>query len=734
MRVALLIPTHALPPLSYGVPDGMGAPGVRPGTVVVAPLSGRSRLGVVLGPDPQEGRAREEISSVHHGLSLPQDLLEACLRISESYAIPLPTVLRAALPPGLDTGRFVVVRPDKGWPWPAGSVVSRAEIKKVLGPDRLLAAEAGGLVALSPAVPDRKTAEWCVVRGAAEPDLARAPRQREVFAALEDRGGALPSAALLSETGAGRNVLRELVRRGAVKLVHRPEPAPLFETRGDGGGEDATFRQDARIAVGRGGAFVWRVPTREQPGAVAALSRAAVEEGEQALILAPERETVDALVRHLRHALPPGHTVAAYHGGLGRDRAAVHAAARDGGADVVVGTRVAALLPLARPGAFCIVDEPDGSHRAEAGYEGLPVHTRDVAAARGRFEGAAVVCLSPVPSLRLYAAGGRGRARVRELPARPPRAWPSVRVVDMRGSGSVLSSELLDACRRFAGGGGRVGVLVDRLGYAAVVVCNRCGAARRCSGCDSPLSAHEGSRVLACNLCGRREPGGGPCADCGSGRLSPAGLAVESVRDGLSGALGVPVGLITAGRRELDGAAIVAGTARCVLREGWDAVVIPDIDPSLQASGPAATERSFRLVYRAAEVAARMLLIQTRTPEHGALLAAARGDYGALVASELPRLRAAGYPPFAHLAVASLHGREETVLRAVESRLRPALEAGVEASEPVCVARAGRPPFWRVLIRARGLGAVGRAAALIARMAAGTHGLRARVEVDPEEV
>ena len=733
--MALLIPTHALPPLSYVLPDRLGS-GVRPGAVVVAPLSGRPRLGVVVGPDPEPGRAREEISSVQRELSVPPDLLEACLQISESYAVPLPTVLRSTLPPGLDTGRFLIVRPDEGWPWEAGAVVSRADLKKALGADALRAAEAGGDITLHPAVPERKTVEWSVVRGAAEPDLGRAPRQREVFEAIKEAGGALPSAALLSRTGANRGVLRELARRGGVTLVRRPEPDPTFETTGGGEGRTEPFRRDAGRAVGRGGPFVWRVPTGEQPGAVAAVARAAVEEGEQALILAPEREAVDRLVLHIRRALPPGYAVAAYHGGLGRDRAAVWTAARDGRADVVVGTRAAALLPLARPGAFCVVDEPDGSHRAEAGYEGLTVHTRDVAFARGRAEGAAVVCLSPVPSLRLFAAGGR--TRIGELPPRVPADWPSVRVVDMRGSGSVLSSTLLDACRRVAGGGRRVGVIVDRLGYAAVVTCNRCGAVRRCPGCDVPLASHDGSRLLVCSRCGLREPNGdrngGRCAECGSDRLSPAGIAVEGVREGLAGALGEPVGLITAGRRELDDAPVVTGTARSILREGWSAVLIPDVDSSLQAGGLGATERSFRLVYRAAEVATDLLLVQTRVPGHHALLAAARGDYEALVASEVPRLRAAGYPPFAHLAVASLDGPEEKVRFAVESRLRPAVEAGAEVSDPVNVARAGRPRSWKVLIRARRLESVARAAVLVARISAGTHGLRARVEVDPEEV
>jgi primosomal protein N' (replication factor Y) (superfamily II helicase) len=127
-------------------------------------------------------------------------------------------------------------------------------------------------------------------------------------------------------------------------------------------------------------------------------------------------------------------------------------------------------------------------------------------------------------------------------------------------------------------------------------------------------------------------------------------------------------------------------------------------------------------------------LVQTRLPEHYALRAAVRGDYPAFAAAELPRLRALGYPPFAHLASLTLQGSEEIVLRAVESRLRPALQPEVEMSAPVLLASAGGPPAWRVLLRAAQRRAVARAGILAARLAAETHGLKARVEVDPEEV
>jgi primosomal protein N' (replication factor Y) (superfamily II helicase) len=732
--VSLLIPTHALPPLSYRIPERLRG-NVRVGTAVVAPLSGHLRLGVVVAEGAGEGNARESLRDVAGDLSLPPDLVELCGRISRAAAVPLPVVLRAALPPGLNTGRYRVDEPAPGWPWGRGELVGRAALKRELGAEGLKAAEAGGRITLSPVAPEPAKVEWAVIRSAASPDLSRAPRQRRLFEALREHGGEYPASALLSEAGAARSALRELVRRGAVRLVRRPEPPPVVVARGDGEvGDLGPFLRRARPAVRRGGAFLWRTPTVEQPEAVAALARATVEEGEQALVLVPEIEAAERLVRRLRHALPAGLSVAAYHSGLGRHRATVYEAARAGRVDVLVGTRTAALLPLARLGTVCVVDEPNEAHRAEPGYEGLPIHVRDVALERGRLKGTAVFCLSPFPSLGLFAPEVRKRAGIQALPTRQHARWPSVRLVDMRGSGAALSSTVLDACSRTVADGGRVGVVANRLGYATVVTCNGCGTVRSCSDCALPLALHERAGLLVCNRCGHREKLTGGCGVCGSDRTSPVGLAVERVREEISGRLAGPIGLMTANERELADAPVVVGTPRCILDEEWDAVVLPDADSSLLGTGIGAVERAFRLVYRAAEAARHLLLVQTCQPEHYALRAAVRGDYPAFAAAELPRLRSLGYPPFAHLASVTLEGPREVVRRAVESRLRPALETGVEMSGPVPLARSSGAPRWRVLLRSGDRSVVARAATLAARLSAETPGLRARVDVDPEEV
>ena len=730
VRVSLLIPTHALPPLSYGVPERLRDK-IRVGTAVVAPLSGHLRLGIAVATGTEDANAHEHLRDVVTGLSLSPDLVELCGWVSEAAAVPLPVVLRAALPPGLNTGRYRVLEPAPGWPWESGDVVGRAILKRTLGPEGLRKVEAEGRITLAPAAPERATVEWAMIVDGASPDLGRAHRQRRLFELLKERGDACTTSTLLPEAGAARSTLRELVRKGAIRLIQRPESVPLFATRGGETGGPRPFLRHAEPAVRRGGAFIWRIPTAEYPDAVAALTRATVEGGEQALVLVSEIGAAKRLVRRLQRALPAGFTVAPYHSVLGRDRAAVYEAAAAGSVDVVVGTRTAALLPLARPGTICVVDETNEAHRAEPGYEGLPIHVRDVALERGRIEGTGIFCLSPFPSLKLFS---QKRTGVRELPPRPPASWPSVRIVDMRRSGAALSSTLLDACRRVVGEGGRVGVVVNRLGYATAVTCNGCGNVRSCPDCGLPLVLHESARLLVCNRCGHKERVAGGCGVCGSDRASPIGLAVERVREEISGRLGGPVGLITAGERELVDLPVVVGTPRCILDDGWDAVILPDADSSLMGIGIGAVGRAFRLVYRAAEAARELLLVQTRLPEHYALREAVRGDYPAFAAAELPRLHALGYPPFGHLASVILEGSGETVRRAVESRLRPALEPAVEMSGPVPLTHAAGPPRWRVLLRSGDRPVVARAANLAARLSAEARGLRVRVDVDPEEV
>jgi primosomal protein N' (replication factor Y) (superfamily II helicase) len=430
--------------------------------------------------------------------------------------------------------------------------------------------------------------------------------------------------------------------------------------------------------------------------------------------------------------LPAGLTVAPYHSALRRKRAAVYEAAKWGEVDVLVGTRGAVFVSVARLGAICVVDEPHEAHRASPGYEGVPLHVREIAISRGRIEGAAAIFFSPTPSLRLYAP----ESGVSRLPAIEADRWPTISVVDMRGTGAALSSTLLDACYRTIQTGGRVGVVVNRLGSAASFSCNRCGFVWTCARCDLPLRLRNeaSSKSLFCGHCGHREDAGEECPSCSSDRLGVTGLAVERTRAELKETIRVEVGLVTAEVREEEEAPVVVGTARCLLDGKWDLVVVPDAD-SLLFGGANSTERGFGLLYGAAQASRDRLLVQTRSPDHHVLQAALRGDYEAFASAELPKRRELRYPPHAHMAEIVFEGEEEPVRRAVESRLRPALDGAVEMLDPFPVN--GERTAWRVLLRSRQRGALAKAAALVARLSAedrSQSGFEARINMDPEEV
>ncbi|MDQ4129022.1 MAG: hypothetical protein M3151_13935 [Actinomycetota bacterium] len=729
--MSLLISSHALPPLSYLVPEHLAGI-VRIGSAVVAPLSGFGRLGVVVGFEEAGERPLKEIRGLVESSSLPESLVRLCGWAAGAAALPMPAVIRLALPPGLATSTYEVRRPAQGWPWKAGSSVSRAELRRTLGGEGLKAAEEAGKVVLVPAVPAQRTVEWAVTEEK-EFDLSRAPRQRSILEALTSRGGECVVADLLKSAGSSREPLRRLVRRGAIRLEKRTEPASLSYTRGSGAGLTA-YEAGVKRALSRGGAWVWRMPNARSIAASAAVARAAVKRGEQILVLSPETEGVERLVEAFEELLPAGLTVAPYHSALGRKRSAIYEAARRGEVDVLIGTRAAVFVPLARLGAVCVMDEPNEAHRASPGYEGVPLHVRELATSRGRIEGAAAIFFSPSPSLRLYAPES-GTSR---LPAIEADYWPAVSVVDMRGTGAALSSTLLDACRRTTLAGGRVGVVVNRLGSAASFSCNRCGLVRMCARCDLPLRLRRetSSRSLFCSHCSHVESAGEECPSCGSNRLGSTGIAVERTRAELKETLRVEVGLMTAEARQEQEAPIVVGTARCVLDEKWDLVAVPDAD-SLLFGGANSTERGFRLLYGAAQASRDRLLVQTRSPEHHVLQAALRGDYEAFAAAELPKRRKLRYPPHAHLAEVVFEGAEEEVRRAVESRLRPALNSAVEILDPVPCAGNGGRSAWRVLLRSRQRVALARAAALVGQFVAEDRKrsrLETRVNMDPQEV
>ena len=104
---------------------------------------------------------------------------------------------------------------------------------------------------------------------------------------------------------------------------------------------------------------------------------------------------------------------------------------RAGEVDIVVGTRLAVLAPLADVGLIVVDEEHEATYKSDRTPR---LQARDVAIELGRLAGAAVVLGSATPAVETVGRARDGTYRRIALPDRPTGVAPSIEVVDLRAS------------------------------------------------------------------------------------------------------------------------------------------------------------------------------------------------------------------------------------------------------------------------------------------------------------
>jgi primosomal protein N' (replication factor Y) len=380
------------------------------------------------------------------------------------------------------------------------------------------------------------------------------------------------------------------------------------------------------------------------------------------------------------------------------------------GAHVVVGARGAAWAPCPAVAAAVVVDGHEESLTSEAAPTWNAV---DVTAERARRAGVPCLVLSPCPPPEL-AAG------VRLLrPSRPTErvGWPAVEVVDRRGDDPRLglwSAPVAGAVKQ-----GRVACVLNRKGRARLLACGACGSLVACEWCGAAVAESAGGAGLVCGRCGRERPV--VCAACGSTALKRLRVGVARAREELEALAGRPATEVTAASRAGSGAQLLIGTEAVLNRtEPLDAVAFLDFDQELLAPRVRAAADALALLARASRLVGGRrrggrVLVQTRTPDHPVLRAAAHADPELWLPAELQLRQQLRLPPAAAVAVVSGEGAG-----AYAAALRH--QDGVEVIGP-----GGSPERW--LARAATTGGLADALAAVPRPAG-----RLRVEVDPRRL
>jgi primosomal protein N' (replication factor Y) (superfamily II helicase) len=540
----------------------------------------------------------------------------------------------------------------------------------------------------------------------------------------------IPRAQLAKDAGVGSAVVTGLLKSGSLAEIERPVDTPFgvpdpelparplsdiqaaaAATISDAisAGEFAPFLLDGVTGSGKTEVYLEAVATALR----------ATPDG-QILILLPEIALTQAIMARFEDRF--GTAPAQWHYEV--NQAAKRRAWREvsaGRARIVIGARSALFLSFAKLSLIIVDEEHDGSFKQD---DGLRYHARDMAVARAKFEGAAIVLGSATPSLESRINADAGRYKALTLPARFGVALlPEVALIDLKyhppERDKWLSPVLVDAAAETLAQGEQVLFFLNRRGFAPVVLCRKCGHRMKAPDTESWLVEHKYSNRLVCHLTGfwMRKPD--MCPTCGApDGLVSVGPGVERIAAEVaerfpqarteifsSDTAHNPTAIRDlVSRMERGDIDILIGTqivAKGHNFPGLTLVGVIDADLSLSGGDPRAGERTYQMLSQVAGRAGRAdkpgrALIQTHYPESEALQALVSGDRDAFIEAESLGRAAMGAPPFGRMAALHIMGQSDDAVDAAAKLASEALfgAEGVEvwgpAPPPIAMVRGWR--------------------------------------------
>jgi primosomal protein N' (replication factor Y) len=520
-------------------------------------------------------------------------------------------------------------------------------------------------------------------------------------------------------------VLRKSPKTSVQKATKTlPKDLPLYQCKGQRHRnlypEQAEAVAAVSVALGRFQPFLLHGVTGSGKTEVyLALAEQVLAKGQQVLWLVPEIGLVAAMADRLVLALSA--RLGLWHSALTeRQREYLWQQAAAQTVDVMVGTRSAVFLPLARLGLIVVDEEHDQSYKQDT----LPFyHGRDVAIYRASRAQIPIVLGTATPALETLYKVQLGAYHPLYLTTRAHgTALPQVKLVDVRSQRlqQGLSPALLQAIRESLFLGKQALLFLNRRGFSPVYFCHDCGWKALCPACERPLVYHKEQKHLACHPCGRQFPLPKHCPDCQSSNLVAVGLGTEQLTEALQTEFPEEKVLrvdsdntqskhaLKAFLRDIaeHKASLLVGTQ--MLSKGHDfphlhLVGVVNADSALLSLDFRAVEHFAQQLTQVAGRPGRredrgLVVIQTHFPEHPELQLLLQQGYAACAQELLAQRQAADLPPFRGLIVVEARSKNAERAEASLQRLCDWLAADfpeVEVVGPMPAVVAKIQIYWR---------------------------------------
>ena len=280
------------------------------------------------------------------------------------------------------------------------------------------------------------------------------------------------------------------------------------------------------------------------------LSSIMSDESAQVLVLVPEINLTPQLERRIK-AYFPNKKMAVLHSGVSeKKRGIAWYEAMTGKAQIILGTRLAALTPMPNLRAIVVDEEHDPSYKQQ---DGTRYSARDLAIWRAHDQKIPILLSSATPSLETWIAAQSGRYEYIRLDQRAQGAsLPKVHLINTRDpqnqfspgdhgapkQKSLITKTLANAITKTLAEKKQSLILINRRGYAPVLSCSACNWLSKCTQCSTYTVMHKagalGRRsVLSCHHCGLVKPIPQFCPDCGNADLKTLGHGTQKLEDAI---------------------------------------------------------------------------------------------------------------------------------------------------------------------------------------------------------
>ncbi|MGK0297064.1 MAG: primosomal protein N' (replication factor Y), partial [Gammaproteobacteria bacterium] len=397
-----------------------------------------------------------------------------------------------------------------------------------------------------------------------------------------------------------------------------------------------------------------------------------IANGKQALVLVPEIGLTPHFISRFQQRIPSQLVV--IHSGLS-DGERLHAwlKARDGVAQVVLGTRSAVWTPLINAGLIIVDEEHDQSYKQQ---DSLRYSARDIAILRASLCKIPIILGSATPSLEtLHNVEIKKITRITLVRRAENAIPPKFRIIDMRGQQitGALSGALINSISDVLSQKKQVLLFQNRRGYSPVLMCHQCNWINLCSRCDIPLTYHKIGNKLICHHCGNHGRPSITCNECHAEDMIQIGHGTERLYETLSecfpsarilridrdstrrkGSMQDYFEQINSGSVD-----ILVGTQ--ILAKGHHfpkvtLVGIIDADRGLFSNDFRAGEKMAQLIVQVSGRSGRatdpgLVMIQTHYPDHPFLSTLVHNDYNHFASLQMQERKITNLPPYSYQAL-----------------------------------------------------------------------------------